>query len=259
MRSFYGSLRVVQSGVGFEQARTLFHGRIEHGAQFLLLPHRHQPTTYYAPDSGIGIALRECLPKPKRIGVIGLGTGTLTSYGERGDEFVFYELNPQVVQIAKTEFFYLRETPATTRIVLGDARLALQKDTGRFDLLAVDAFSGDAVPVHLLTREALRIYEHHLKPDGVLAFHVSNNYLDLASVVQSLARDAGFESALFRNHDDPESLVLASDWVLLARKQDLFDNPGLRVHRAEFSGRNVPVWTDDYNNLLGVLKLPTIQ
>lgn len=260
MRSFYGALRVVQSGLGLEQARTLFHGRIEHGAQFLLLPARRRPTTYYAPDSGVGIALRECMPAPKHVGVIGLGVGTLAAYGLPGDVFTFYEINPQVLQLANAVFFYLRESPAAIESQIGDARLALQRDhSRRFDLLAVDAFSGDAIPVHLLTRQALAIYRAHLMPGGIIAFHVSNNYLDLSAVVKSLADDAGLHAELLRNHDDPDTMVLASDWVLVTKSGKVFDNPALKVHRIAFSGRAVPVWTDEYNDLLRVFKTATLH
>lgn len=260
MRSFYGALRVVQTGMGPEQARILFHGRIEHGAQYLLLPQRRRPTTYYATDSGIGIALRECMPTPKRVGVIGLGAGTLAAYGLDGDVFRFYEINPQVLQLANATFFYLRESRAAIETEIGDARLALQADTHRrFDLLAVDAFSGDAIPVHLLTREALQIYRRHLAADGIIAFHVSNNYLDLAAVVRRLAQDAGLSAALFRNHDDPDAMVLASDWVLVTNNPQVFENPGLKLHRVDFSERRVPVWTDEYNDLLDVFKTPKLR
>jgi SAM-dependent methyltransferase len=260
MRSFYGALRVVQSGLGLEQQRTLFHGRIEHGAQFLLLPKRRLPTTYYAPDSGIGIALRECVPKPKKVGIIGLGVGTLAAYGEPGDDFRFFEINPQVLQLAEATFFYLRETNARVHTEIGDARLTLQDDhTDRFDLLAVDAFSGDAIPVHLLTREALRIYFDHLRPDGIIAFHVSNNYLDLAAVVNALAKNADVEAQLFRNHDDPDTLALASDWVLVTRNTQVFDNAALKVHRIAFSGRRAPLWTDENNDLISVFKMPSVH
>lgn len=260
VRSFYGALRVVQSGMGEHQIRTLYHGTIEHGAQFLLEPRRSRPTTYYGPDSGVGIALRECLPSPKRVGIVGLGAGTLAAYGQTGDQFDFFEINPQVETLARSWFFYLRESKATIQTEIGDARLALERDpTTRFDLLAIDAFSGDAIPVHLLTREALKLYIGHLNPGGILAFHVSNNYLDLASVVHRLAEDAGMSSALIRNHEDADNLVLASDWVLLSKNPAAFENPGLKLHHIAFSERALPVWTDGHNNLLQVLKTISVR
>lgn len=260
IRSFYGALRVVQSGYGFEQRRTLFHGRIEHGAQFLLLPNRTRPTTYYGTDSGVGIALRELMPSPKKVGVVGLGVGTLAAYGTPGDLFHFYEINPQVTQLAQATFFYLRESKARIEIETGDARLMLARDQShRYDLLAVDAFSGDAIPVHLLTREALSIYKAHLLPRGIIAFHVSNNYLDLASVVHSLAKDAGLYAALYRNHDDPDSMILASDWVLVTADPEVLNNASLRLHQRSFDQVHLPVWTDERNNLLAVFKPVSIK
>ncbi len=226
-RSFYGSLRVVQSPLaGPEQTRTLFHGTIEHGAQFLWPPRRFHATTYYGPDSGIGIVLRECFPGPKRVGIVGLGVGTLAAYGHSGDTLRFYEINRQVVEIAKSLFFYLRETRAHIEIVEGDARLSIERESEpAFDVLAVDAFSGDAIPLHLLTRQAVALYRKHLKPDGVLAFHVSNDYLDLAPLVRQLAEEAGYHAVLTRNHADDSEQILASDWVLVTNNATVLENP----------------------------------
>ena len=258
-RSFYGSLRVVESKhAGTRQTRTLFHGTITHGAQFLLPPMRSRPTTYYGPDSGIGIVLRECVASPKRVGIIGLGVGTIAAYGESGDTFRFYEINQQVKEIAGTLFSYLRESKAKTDIVLGDARLSLERERGQaFDVLAVDAFAGDAVPVHLITREALALYRQHLSADGVVAFHVSNDYLNLASVVKRLAEDAGYSAVLVGNHENEEELVLPADWVLVTRNKAVIDNPSIKVHVVPFAARpDARLWTDDYNNLLQILKTP---
>ena len=164
-RSFYGSLRVVQSPhAGPMQTRTLYHGTIEHGAELLLPPGRQRPTTYYGPDSGIGIVLRECFTNPKRVGIVGLGAGTIAAYGKPGDIFRFYDINQQVIDIARSLFFYLRESRAQIDTVLGDARLSLERETAPpFDVLALDAFSGDAIPVHLLTREAVALYTRRLE------------------------------------------------------------------------------------------------
>ncbi len=261
-RSFYGSLRVVQTPhAGPDQQRILFHGTIEHGSQFLLPPERSRPTTYYGPDSGIGILLRECFSVPKRVAVIGLGTGTLAAYGRAGDQLVFYEINSQIVDIAQALFLYLRETPAHKRITIGDGRMSLERDTSPpFDIIVLDAFSGDAVPVHLLTREAVALYLRHLRNDGVLAFHVSNDFLDLAPVVQKLARNAGYSAVLVHNHRDDDEAVLPADWVLVTNNQAVLNNASIRVHEKPIDERpSWRLWTDDYNNVWQVFKTPELR
>ena len=261
-RSFYGALRVVQSPrAGPQQNRTLYHGTIEHGAQFLWPPGRLRPTTYYGPDSGIGIVLRESFPGSKRAGVVGLGVGTIAAYSQPGDVFRFYEINRQVIDIAQSLFFYLREARGQTQIVPGDARLSLEQDTAPpFDVLALDAFSGDAIPVHLLTKEAVALYLKHLKSDGVLAFHVSNNYLDLAPVVRQLAEGIGYEAVLVKSHADDDQLILPADWVLVTNNRRVLENPAVKVHSQPISLRSgLRPWTDDYNNLLEILKAPRLE
>ena len=261
-RSFYGSLRVVESPrAGPEQTRTLYHGTIEHGAQLLWPPGRFRPTTYYGPDSGIGIVLRECFSGPKRVGIVGLGVGTIAAYGQPGDTFRFYEINRQIVEIAESLFFYLRETHARVEIAEGDARLSLERETPQqFDVLALDAFSGDAIPVHLLTKEAVALYRKHLKPNGVLAFHVSNNYLDLAPVVRQLAEEFGYRSVLVRNHANDDELVLPADWVLVTNNNAVLENAAVKVHAEPIHSRpGLRLWTDDYNNLLQILKTPQFR
>jgi hypothetical protein len=261
-RSFYGSLRVVQTPhPGPDQQRILFHGTIEHGSQFLLPPARSRPTTYYGPDSGVGILLRECFNGPKRVAVIGLGAGTLAAYGRPGDQFVFYEINSQIVDIARALFVYLRETPARERITIGDGRLSLERDTSPpFNVIVLDAFSGDAVPVHLLTREAVALYLHHLLSGGVLAFHVSSDFLDLAPVVQKLARDARFSAVLVHNDGDSDSAILPADWVLVTNNQAVLNNASIKVHGKPIEERpGWRLWTDDYNNVWETFKTPGLR
>ncbi|MGI8958479.1 MAG: spermidine synthase [Bryobacteraceae bacterium] len=256
-RSFYGSLRVVQSPhAGDRQTRTLFHGTIEHGAQFLLPPSRFRPTTYYGPDSGIGIVLRECLKSPRRVGIVGLGVGTIAAYGQAGDSFRFYEINRQVVDIAESLFFYLRETHSKAQIIEGDARLSLERENvPPYDILALDAFSGDAIPVHLLTKEALSLYLKHLKPEGVLAFHVSNQYLDLSPVVRQLAEGAGYPAVLVKSRGNEDQLVLPTDWVLVTRNGAVLKNADVTLHSGPIASRaGLRPWTDDYNNLFQILR-----
>jgi hypothetical protein len=260
-RSFYGALRVVQSRVGLRQTRTLFHGAITHGAQFVLPPMRFRPTTYYGPDSGIGILLRECFPAPKRVGIIGLGVGTIAAYGRPGDTFRFYEINQQVVDAAQALFTYLRETPAKVEIAVGDGRLSLQQDhSPPLDVLAIDAFSGDAIPVHLLTIEAARLYQTHLKPGGAMAFHVSNDYLDLAPVVRDLAQSLGYRSIVVHNHGDEDSLTLPADWVIVTNNPEVLGNPAIQMRAERIDDRpGLRLWTDNFNNLAEILKTPHLR
>lgn len=264
-RSFYGPLRVVQSPhAGQDQARRLYHGTIEHGAQFLLPPRRFQPTTYYGINSGIGMVLGDRMAQDfhatpgKQVGVIGLGVGTLAAYGKAGDTYRFYEINHQVVEVAESLFTYLRETKARVQIVEGDARLSLDRDRStQFDVIAVDAFSGDAIPVHLLTREAFALYLSHLRsPEGVLAFHVSNRYLDLAPVVRQLAQEVGCAAILIRSPKDDEELISSADWVLITRNK-FANDPAIKAHEVAIPARlGKRAWTDAYNNLFDVLKMP---
>jgi SAM-dependent methyltransferase len=261
-RSFYGSLRVTESRYpGLQQKRTLFHGTIQHGSQFMSPLLRLRPTTYYGPESGIGIVLREGYPGPKRVGIVGLGTGTLAAYGRAGDDFRFYEINSQVTEIARSLFTYLRESPAKIEVVPGDARLSLERETGSpFDVIALDAFSGDAIPVHLLTEQALEIYRRHLNPDGVLAFHISNDFLDLAPVVQQLAIRDGLSAVLVKSHEDLDSGIFAADWVLVTNNGAIRNNPAVKIHAAPIAAHpGLRPWTDAYNNLLRILKTPQIR
>jgi len=258
MRNFYGALRIQDFTVGRQLPyRSLIHGTIQHGAQYLTFPENRNPTTYYGRRSGVGLALRFCCDDgPKRVGVIGLGAGTLAAYGKRGDSFRFYEINPQVVQIANGWFTFLKQSPAKSEIILGDARLSLEsEESQQFDVLAVDAFSGDAIPVHLLTKEAFAVYFRHLKPDGILAVHTSNTYLNLAPVVKLLAEDADYATRLIASDEDITRLISSADWVLVTRNQHFLNVP------ETFSGSqtiivpsNLRLWTDDYNNLFDILR-----
>jgi SAM-dependent methyltransferase len=257
VRSFYGALRVREFRNWLKEPyRTLYNGKIEHGAQYVNPPSSLLPTTYYGPDSGVGLALAHCCPNAKRVGAIGLGAGTLAAYGKTSDTFRFYEINPQVIAIAKSSFSYLRDSPARIDIVLGDARLSLQSEAPQeFDVLAVDAFSGDAIPVHLLTREAFAQYLRHLKPDGVLAVHTSNSYLNLPPVVQLLARGAGYDAQMITNDDDHRKLIDSSDWVLVTRNKRFLDSLNSTVIIEPVSvPPGLRVWTDDFNNLFQILR-----
>ena len=257
VRNFYAPLSVKQrNNSRAAPYRAFYHGRIEHGAQFVYPPSSLLPTTYYAPDSGVGLALTHCCANAKRIGLIGLGAGTLAAYGKAGDYFRFYEINPLVVSIANNFFSYLRDSAAQIEVVLGDARLSLQNEPPQqFDVLAVDAFSGDAIPVHLLTREALAIYLRHLKPDGVLAIHTSNKYLYLSPVVRLLADDVGYETRWITSSTDKQRLVATSNWVLVTRNERfLRDIDPVAYHRPIQVPAHLRLWTDDSNNLFQILR-----
>jgi hypothetical protein len=257
MRSFYGALRVREFRNWLKEPyRTLYNGKIEHGAQYVNPPASLLPTTYYGPNSGVGVALTQCCANAKRVGAIGLGTGTLAAYGKTSDYFRFYEINPQVVSIAQSSFSYLRDSPAHIDVVLGDARISLQSEAPQqFDVLVVDAFSGDAIPVHLLTREAFVLYLRHLEPDGVLAVHTSNTYLNLPPVVQLLAADAGCDTRFITDDDEHRKLIDSSDWVLVTRNRRFLDAVDSSVMSEPISvPANLRLWTDDFNNLFQILR-----
>ena len=258
-RNFYGTLRVKQydpPSVEYRR-RSLVHGAILHGDQYMDPPYNRSATTYYKAKSGIGKALllKEKLSAvPRRVGIIGLGTGTIATFGNKGDVYRFYDINPQVVTIAQRDFTYLKDTDATVEIALGDARLNLEREAAQqFDVLAIDAFSSDSIPVHLITLEALQIYEKHMKADGVIAFHVSNRFLDLKPVVQMIAEQRGLHVAWIRDTYDDGST--SSDWVLLSKDKTFLLKP--EIVEATYIIPPEPgwrLWTDDFNNLLQVLK-----
>jgi len=170
----------------------------------------------------------------------------------------FYEINRQVIDIAQSLFFFTRQSPARVEIVEGDARLSLAGDTTPpFDVIALDAFSGDAIPLHLLTREAVALYLRHLKPEGVMAFHVSNVYLDLAPVVRQLADEIGYRSVLVKSHTSQEEMLLTSEWVLVTKNTALLANEGVKVHARPIAERSgLRPWTDSFHNLAQILRWP---
>ena len=256
MRSFYGSLRVVESKKSAAATRMLYHGIVQHGAQYLDPARRDEPTMYFVPESGAGLALRFGVEGPKRVGIIGLGAGTLAAYGKPGDAFQFYEINPQVIGLAKSYFTFLSDSKATITIVTGDARLSLEREDGPlYDVFLADAFSGDAIPVHLLTREAFDLYLRHLKPEGILAVHISNQYLDLAPVVGQLAAVHGLTARLVHVSKDETRLYPNSDWILMSRDSAFFARPEIAGVAKTIEQRpDLRLWTDDYNNLFQVFK-----
>ena len=261
-RSFYGVLRVKEydSPGAPGHLRRLIHGAIMHGEQYQTEPYRRFITTYYQATSGVGAAiLARQAEGPVRVGVIGLGTGTVAAYGREGDLFRFYEIDRRVIELAKSEFSFLGDSPARVELVLGDARLMLEREPPQeFDVLAVDAFSGDAIPVHLITREALRAFLRHLKPEGIVAFHVSNRFLELVPVVARLADEEGAHATLVADlpPDEDDSRRSKSDWVLVSRSAKALEHPEIKKV-GPVEAEDEPewrTWTDDYSNLIQILK-----
>ena len=263
-RDFYGTLRIQRKPAGDDDPdalRRMLHGVIAHGEQYRD-ERRHEPTSYYGPSSGVAqalMALREQSDGPQRVGLIGLGVGTLATYGRAGDTYRFYELAPLVLTMAQRHFTYLRDSAATVQTALGDARLVLEREPAqRFDLLAVDAFSSDSIPVHLITREAMMVYRRHLRDGGVVAIHVSNRYLSLAPVVAAAAAEAGLRAWLIEDAPADDSGLYESDWVLVTANDALLAALAERgkgsTAAAQRNGRPVRAWTDDFNNLFEVLR-----
>jgi SAM-dependent methyltransferase len=254
-RNFYGTLRVRDVGAGDEAVRRLMHGVIMHGEQYLSPNRRGEPTTYYGHTSGIGRLIDAADSQPLRVAVVGLGTGTLAAYGRPGDVYRFYELNAQVIDIARTYFTYLDASRAKIETILGDARLTMEREAPQgYDIIAVDAFSSDSIPVHLVTREAMAAYLKHLKPDGVIAFHVTNRFLKLAPVVKLVADEHKLHTVLIVDEAE-ESDLAKTDWVLVTR--DPARLTAKKIVAASAEVESIPglrVWTDDYNNLFRILK-----
>jgi len=266
-RGFFGVLRVWE--INTEQpdlrAYQLTHGRTVHGFQFEAAERRNVPTTYYSETSGVGLALvnHPARPAPLRIGGLGLGVGVIAAYAQPGDVFRFYEINPDMIQIAEGEggyFSFLRDSAAQTTIVAGDARLSLERewnDQGGqdFDLLVLDAFSGDAVPLHLLTKEAFDVYLKHLAPDGILAVNVSNRYFNLGLQVYRLAEALDLQTVLIEDRGDGIQSY-DSIWLLLAQNADTLQIPGVTARQAlrPVLPASLRLWTDEYSNLLQVLR-----
>jgi hypothetical protein len=248
-RNFYGALSVAD----YEDPdlRELAHGTIIHGEQYLSADKRRIPLTYYAPGTGVGLLMQDMVRQGRlRLGVIGLGAGTMAAWGRPGDTVRFYEINRAMVDIARTQFSYLGDCGCRPEVIMGDARLSLEREAGeQYDVLVVDAFSGDSIPVHLLTREAFEVYFRHLRPDGILAVHVTNSYLDLSHPVAAVAHDLGREAHLIVNEEDEASATFSSDWMLIGTQLSRrFAWIGAKeTPVAPLPGRGV--WTDDYSNL----------
>lgn len=272
-RNFYGMLSVIREDADDPErhALTLRHGQIAHGMQYQMAARQALPTSYYGVRSGIALALGNH-PRRRtgglRIGVVGLGVGTLAAYGRHGDRLRFYEINPAVIRLAqgaRSLFTYLDNSPADIEVVPGDARLSLERELAgggprNFDVLAIDAFSSDAIPVHLLTREAIGLYLRHLDPRaGILAVHISNRFVNLKPVVTRLARHYGLDIAIVDSFGKTLSGEWASDWILLSRPGVVSRIPALMAAAEPPPEGEAALWTDDYSNLLGALRLAIVH
>jgi SAM-dependent methyltransferase len=256
-RNFYGAVRVQQSGAGESAQRMLVHGTINHGKQFIAPGRLAWPTTYYGRDSGVALAIVATRSDAaQRVGIVGLGTGTLTAYSRAGDVYRVYEINPLVERVARKQFRYLANAPGTVEIVIGDARLSMERELDQeYDVLAIDAFSSDAIPVHLLTREAFGTYLRHVRPGGVLALHISNRYLDLAPVVRQLADSFGKYALKVEADGDDAAGTYNTTWILIADSPAAFAKIGLASAGTPLDDEAaVRLWTDDYSNLLGLAR-----
>jgi hypothetical protein len=266
-RSFFGVLKVYEDSPESTERHKLVlqHGGTDHGLQFVDPEKRMIPSSYYVRNSGVGRAMRALEnPQGRRVGMVGLGTGTLASYGEPGDFFRFFEIDRNVHRLATSRFTYLRDCQAHVEVSFGDARLSMERENDApYDLLVLDAFSSDAIPVHLLTREAFEIYLKRLKPSGIIAVHVSNRYLSLPPVVFSVADRFGLKwafiglDATIAVDEDEQAAYYNSDWILVSRDPEILKKPiiadAATDPRAELP--KADMWTDDLSNLLPILKL----
>ena len=255
-RNFYGVTQITAQGTGDDYRTELVHGSTIHGLQYQAEAYKRTPTTYYVEDSGVGLALlnHPARPAALHIGGIGLGIGTIATYGQTGDEIRFYEINPMVVEIAEGEHFsFMADSPATIETVLGDARISLENELAEngshaFDLLIVDAFNSDSIPTHLLTQEAFQLYLAHLKPEGILAIHISNNHIDLRPVVWMQAAEIDWQGYEIANS--------TSEWIVLSQNQAFLQNSAI-LNAGFAQPETLPalrLWTDDYSNIFQLLR-----
>jgi spermidine synthase len=260
-RNFYGVIHVREWD---KKANSMIHGMTVHGVQYLT--NRARPTTYYVEDSGVGLVL---LNHPKRgerlrVGVLGLGVGTVATYASVGDVYRFYEINPVVVRLAEGKggyFTFLSDSKADVTVVEGDARISLEQELAagkkqNFDVLVLDTFSSDSIPVHLVTKEAFTLYLEHLASDGIIAAHISNRHLDLRPVFWQLAQEAGLDIVQVNRPASSGDNGFPSEWILLTRNPAFLEISVIKSHAISYKGYTTPIklWTDDYSNLFQILR-----
>jgi len=266
-RDFYGVVRTHDREVGGVKYRAMLHGAIMHGGQLIGPQYRGQPADYFGPTSGYGrlfAALKDVRPGPRKVGIVGLGAGVVAAYGRAGDAMTFYEISPKVIEIERREFTFLRDSPARNEVILGDGRLSLEKELKArgprgYDVLGIDAFSGDSVPMHLITREAMALYARHLAPDGVIVFQATNRYIELAPVIKRLAAEHGMEAVLVSDWPDSQEGVgywmSATDQVLVTRDSKLLQHRRILEASERIEERfDLPTFTDARHNLFRILK-----
>jgi spermidine synthase len=262
-RDFYGVVRIRDREYDGTNYRAMLHGSIIHGGQLLGDKFKNTASDYFSATSGYGrmfAAFNDIAPGPRKLGIIGLGAGVVAAYGRKGDDIVFYEISPKVIEIEKREFTFLSDTPARTSVIIGDGRLSLEREAPRgYHVLGIDAFSGDSIPMHLITREAMALYVKHLAPDGVIMFQATNRYIDLMPVIKRLANEVGFEAVLVS--DNPQNTGGASYWnsstdqVIVTRNKALLAHPRLAEVIQQINDRKeLPTFTDSHHNLFRILK-----
>ncbi len=266
-RNFYGVVRVTKAQIGEPglDVIQMTHGVTVHGVQLVSAESRDQPTTYYTAQSGVGLGIIHHPQRGRgmRVGVLGLGIGTLAAYGQDGDVYRFYEINPMVIGLANGDggyFTFLKDSPASVEIVPGDARLSLERELAEglrqdFDVLALDTFDSDSIPVHLIDKQAFEIYLQHLKPAGILAVHASNRHFDFVPVVWKLAQHFELHMVLIQNPEN-ELGGLSSTWLLLSREASVLSDPQIERYatRLDDYTSNIRLWTDDYSNPMQILR-----
>ncbi len=261
-RNFFGVLRVFEMGRDDPDVHrySLYNGRILHGIQMLDGDRRFEPTTYFTEPSGVGVTITLLpIPRPLRVGTIGLGAGTIAAYGQRGDHYTFYEINPAVIELNRKWFTFLSDMEqrgGNVDVRLGDARLTMEREESQqYHVIAIDAFTGDAIPAHLLTLEAFTVYLRHLHEDGIIAVHISNRHLDLNPVVAAAAQEHGLRMLHVEAEESDPVADAASEWLLLTRNAEFCDlvtgiEAGFEI---DVEDVQKTAWTDDYSSLWEIL------